>query len=52
MKCAAGGGGDGDRISYIVWCLTPDDKVGRGVFAAGGGWNVPRAEAGMTMIGG
>ena len=29
MKCAAGVGGDGDRISYIVWCLTPDDKNAR-----------------------
>ena len=29
MKCAVGVGGDGDRISYIVWCLTPDDKNAR-----------------------
>ena len=41
VKCAAGVGGEDDRIggervsrpfdscvSYIVWCLTPDDKVG------------------------
>ena len=63
VKCAVGVGGDGDRaggervgcpfdscVSYIVWCLTPDDKVGWCVrrgrqvkCAAGGGGDGDRA---------